>query len=113
MGSVQICSCQILKVNHCSLAIGALLLQDPITQGIKVDKAIKDAIFHKTPVPESTVPSPYVPADVIVTVPQATELPVTVRRSACPSTQLLSKGTHATLRPNSACANCHCAANFC
>jgi hypothetical protein len=33
--------------------------------------------------------------------------------SACPSTQLLSKGTHATLRPNSACANCHCAANFC
>ncbi len=56
----------------------ALQGQDPITDAIKADMAIKDAIFHKTTTPDSSVPSPYVPADVIVTVP-VTELPVTVR----------------------------------
>lgn len=53
-------------------------IQELLTDAIKADMAIKNAILKRTTIPDSPVPSPYVPADVIVTVP-VTELPVTVR----------------------------------
>ncbi|BDA50657.1 hypothetical protein COCOBI_16-3330 [Coccomyxa sp. Obi] len=70
-----------MRVNILSCALLVLMVavraEDPITNAVKADMAIKDAIFHKTTTPESTVPSPYVPADVIVTIP-VTELPMSM-----------------------------------
>lgn len=68
--------------------------QDPITDVMKADMAIKNAIFNKeqpqTTVPQTTVtvPGPYVPPDVIVTVP-VTERPATPVRILSPAARHL------------------------